>query len=124
MPINIFDRQFFGDLQQFDTTTAFTRTIIEPSVPVSDFISRVLALSRTITEPSVPASDSISRLLALSRNIIEPTVSILDSVVGTLGTIIEFIFTTRIKQSLDFFSRVKQSLSFTTRIKDKEDKSI
>lgn len=38
-PDNIFDRQFFGDLAQFDTTTAFVRVIIEPTVTISDIIA-------------------------------------------------------------------------------------
>ena len=103
MPDNIFDRQFFGDLSQFDTTTAFIRNIIEPTVV---------------------SGDSIGRLLALSRTIVESTVSVLDSITAIIlgASIIQFI--TRIKQSLNFTSRVKQSLSFTTRIKDTEDKTI
>ena len=38
-PDNIFDRQVFGDLSQFDTTCAFVRVIIEPTVSISDIVS-------------------------------------------------------------------------------------
>lgn len=37
-PDNIFDRQFFGDLSQFDTTTAFFRTIVEPTTTIDSII--------------------------------------------------------------------------------------
>jgi len=42
-PDNIFDRQFFGDLAQFDTTCAFVRVIIEPTVTISDLLSGNIA---------------------------------------------------------------------------------
>ena len=48
MPINIFDRQFFGDLQQFDTTTAFVRSIIEPTISILDSVARILIQSANI----------------------------------------------------------------------------
>lgn len=38
-PDNIFDRQVFGDLSQFDTTCAFVRVITEPTVPISDIVA-------------------------------------------------------------------------------------
>lgn len=102
-PDNIFDRQVFGDLSQFDTTCAFVRTIIEPSVSVSD---------------------SVGRLAAFTRAIIEPTISIIDFVSGVGLPPFAIIFITRIKQSLTFITRIKQSLSSITRIKDVEDKTI
>lgn len=48
-PDNIFDRQFFGDLAQFDTTTAFVRVIIEPTVAISDILSKSLAAQLIIS---------------------------------------------------------------------------
>lgn len=38
MGINIFDRQFFGDLQQFDTSQIVNVTINEPSTSITDSI--------------------------------------------------------------------------------------
>ena len=40
MGFNIFDRQFFGDLTQFDTVQDINVTINEPSVAVSDVATR------------------------------------------------------------------------------------
>ena len=42
MPINIFDRTIFGDLNQFDTTQTVPITIIEPNTSVSDSVIRGL----------------------------------------------------------------------------------
>ncbi len=50
MPINIFDRQFFGDLTQFDTAQAVSVTINEPSYSISDALADVAGLKRTIDE--------------------------------------------------------------------------
>lgn len=91
--IGKFDRVIFGDLQQFDTTIAFSRTIIEPTITVSD---------------------SVGIKIDFKRVIIEPTISIIDSVVRIL---------IKSLPNIRFITRVLQSLSFTTRIKDTEDHS-
>lgn len=41
-PDNIFDRQFFGDLSQFDTTSTFFRTIIEPTITIDSIIGALI----------------------------------------------------------------------------------
>jgi len=48
-PDNIFDRQVFGDLSQFDTTCAFVRSIIEPTISIFDSVATsILATANLI----------------------------------------------------------------------------
>lgn len=101
-PDNIFDRQIFGDLSQFDTTCAFVRVIIEPTVSISDIV----------------AGSAVTRLLIAFISRIKDTLTMTTRIKQTLST------TTRIKQTSDSITRVKQDLSSTTRIKDVEDVSV
>ncbi len=101
-----FDRAIFGDLTQFDTTTAFNRTITEPSVSISDALGRKIDLFRTMVElepplfddaifgdltqfdtlaSPVPISDSVTGTASLFRSITEPSIVINDAVARVLA---------------------------------------
>ncbi len=142
---NMFDRQLFGDLQQFDTTLCLEVTINEPAVVVSDDANRVSVLARAIGEGAVSIggdviaralilgramidttiiTDIVSRSLILKRTIIDGAVSISDTIDSRVAIPSKVFFDSRIKELLDFASRIKEDLNFISRIKEDEDVSI
>ncbi|KKM88865.1 hypothetical protein LCGC14_1254440 [marine sediment metagenome] len=123
MGINIFDRQFFGDLTQFDTTQTVDVSIAEGTISVGDVSTRQILLKRSLISPEDndifdaqffgnitdqfdtknilgEIGDSLSRALILKRTVTDPAVVVGTDVISRVLSLARTILDTTVISDL------------------------